>query len=60
MGGRQSANGRFGARPEGPVSDNILLRQAQHTTASDENLTLDPARAPNDLVGIILLFFTIG
>lgn len=38
-------NGRFGARLEGPVSGNILLRQAQHKTAADENQSLDLARS---------------
>jgi CRISPR-associated protein Cas1 len=35
------ANGRFGARLEGPVSGNILLRQAQHKAAEDRYKTLD-------------------
>jgi CRISP-associated protein Cas1 len=36
--------GRFKARLEGPVSGNILLRQAQHQKASDTSATLDIAR----------------
>jgi CRISPR-associated protein Cas1 len=38
-------SGRFKARLEGPVSGNILLRQAQHRAAGDPNLTLRIARA---------------
>lgn len=38
-------NGRFKARLEGPVSGNILLRQAQHRLAADPAFTLDFARA---------------
>jgi len=38
-------NGRFKARLEGPVSGNILLRQAQHKTAGDAVRTLEIARA---------------
>jgi CRISPR-associated protein Cas1 len=38
-------NGRFGARLEGPVSGNILLRQAQHRTADDTAQALDLARS---------------
>jgi CRISPR-associated protein Cas1 len=38
-------NGRFKARLEGPVSGNILLRQAQHRLASDPAFTLETARA---------------
>ncbi len=38
-------NGRFKARLEGPVSGNILLRQAQHRTAADSAIALDIARA---------------
>jgi CRISPR-associated protein Cas1 len=38
-------NGRFMARVEGPVSGNILLRQAQHRAAGDPDLTLRIARA---------------
>jgi CRISPR-associated protein Cas1 len=38
-------NGRFKARLEGPVSGNILLRQAQHRKAADAPFTLDVARA---------------
>jgi CRISP-associated protein Cas1 len=37
--------GRFKARLEGPVSGNILLRQAQHQMASDTSTTLEIARA---------------
>jgi CRISPR-associated protein Cas1 len=37
--------GRFGARLEGPVSGNILLRQAQHKTADDADQSLDLARS---------------
>lgn len=37
-------NGRFRARIEGPVSGNILLRQAQHETARDSTRTLAVAR----------------
>lgn len=39
------ANGRFKARLEGPVSGNILLRQAQHRKAGDASFVLDTARA---------------
>lgn len=38
-------NGGFAARVEGPVSGNILLRQAQHAAAGDVKTTLDIARA---------------
>lgn len=38
-------NGRFKARMEGPVSGNILLRQAQHACAADQAFTLTIARA---------------
>jgi CRISPR-associated protein Cas1 len=37
--------GRFKARLEGPVSGNILLRQAQHRAAGDGGTTLEIARA---------------
>jgi CRISPR-associated protein Cas1 len=37
--------GRFKARLEGPVSGNILLRQAQHRGACDVDVTRDLARA---------------
>jgi CRISPR-associated protein Cas1 len=37
-------NGRFKARLEGPVSGNILLRQAQHRRAADTAFALDIAR----------------
>lgn len=37
--------GRFKARLEGPVSGNILLRQAQHRAAGDTAATLEFARA---------------
>lgn len=37
--------GRFKARLEGPVSGNILLRQAQHRNSSDSTVTLEIARA---------------
>ena len=40
-----SQNGRFKARLEGGVSGNILLRQAQHQAASDENFALNVSRA---------------
>ena len=39
-----SQNGRFKARVEGPVSGNVLLRCAQHTTMADEDKTLSIAR----------------
>jgi CRISPR-associated protein Cas1 len=39
------ANGRFKARLEGPVTGNILLRQAQHAKAGDAQFALDTARA---------------
>lgn len=39
------ANGRFKARLEGPVSGNILLRQAQHAKAGDAAFALALARA---------------
>lgn len=38
-------SGRFKARLEGPVSGNILLRQAQHQKSSDKPVTLEIARA---------------
>jgi len=38
-------NGRFKARLEGPVSGNILLRQAQYRAAGDQASTLEIARA---------------
>ncbi len=38
-------NGRFQARAEGPVSGNILLRQAQYRAADDESKTLTLAKA---------------
>lgn len=38
-------NGRFKARVEGPVSGNILLRQAQFKKADDEVFALDTAKA---------------
>jgi CRISPR-associated protein Cas1 len=37
--------GRFKARLEGPVSGNILLRQAHHRQAGDAVFTLEIARA---------------
>lgn len=37
--------GRFKARLEGPVSGNILLRQAQHRAAGDRDFALTTARA---------------
>ena len=37
-------NGRFKARLEGPVSGNILLRQAQHAKAGDDAHTVNFAR----------------
>ncbi|WP_301101830.1 type I-C CRISPR-associated endonuclease Cas1c [Propionivibrio sp.] len=40
-----SEHGRFKARLEGPVSGNILLRQAQHAYAGDPAFTLAIARA---------------
>jgi len=38
-------HGRFKARMEGPVSGNILLRQAQHKAAGEPAATLEHARA---------------
>jgi CRISPR-associated protein Cas1 len=38
-------SGRFKARLEGPVSGNILLRQAQHRASGNATTTLDMARA---------------
>jgi CRISPR-associated protein Cas1 len=38
-------HGRFKARLEGPISGNILLRQAQHARAADPEFTLATARA---------------
>lgn len=38
-------NGRFKARLEGPVSGNILLRQAQHSKAAEEKFPLEIARS---------------
>ncbi|WP_419642912.1 type I-C CRISPR-associated endonuclease Cas1c, partial [Thiolapillus sp.] len=38
-------NGRFQARVEGPVSGNILLRQAQHRAADDLECVLTMARS---------------
>ena len=40
-----SEHGRFKARMEGPISGNILLRQAQHTRAADAAFALAIARA---------------
>lgn len=40
-----SEHGRFKARLEGPVSGNILLRQAQHARAADAAFSLNIARA---------------
>ena len=40
-----SEHGRFKARLEGPISGNILLRQAQHARAADAAFTLGVARA---------------
>ena len=39
------ANGRFQARLEGPVSGNVLLRQAQFQRVASPTFTLDMARA---------------
>ncbi|MFA6921043.1 MAG: type I-C CRISPR-associated endonuclease Cas1c [Gallionella sp.] len=39
------AHGRFKARLEGPVSGNILLRQAQHRQAADEKFALGVAQS---------------
>lgn len=38
-------NGRFKARMEGPVSGNILLRQAQFRSAENDSFALDVAKA---------------
>lgn len=38
-------HGRFKARLEGPISGNILLRQAQHRQAGDATFALELARA---------------
>jgi len=38
-------SGRFKARLEGPVSGNILLRQAQHRLAVDQGFALEFARS---------------
>lgn len=38
-------SGRFKARLEGPVSGNILLRQAQHKSADESEFTLEFARS---------------
>lgn len=38
-------SGRFKARLEGPISGNILLRQAQHKAAADTAASLEHARA---------------
>jgi CRISPR-associated protein Cas1 len=38
-------NGRFKARLEGPVSGNVLLRQAQHQKSNDAVATVEFARA---------------
>lgn len=38
-------NGRFKARIEGPVSGNVLLRQAQYSRGGDQVFTLDVAKA---------------
>lgn len=40
-----NGNGRFKARLEGAVSGNILLRQAQHRVAADEQFALTTAQA---------------
>ncbi|MGB7541868.1 MAG: type I-C CRISPR-associated endonuclease Cas1c [Burkholderiales bacterium] len=39
------SNGRFKARLEGPISGNVLLRQAQHGKAGDSAVTLNFSRA---------------
>ncbi len=39
------ANGRFQARLEGPISGNVLLRQAQYQVASDPQKSLETARS---------------
>ncbi|MBA3624030.1 MAG: type I-C CRISPR-associated endonuclease Cas1 [Methylibium sp.] len=39
------ANGRFKARLEGPVSGNVLLRQAHHRTVEQPAFVLEAARA---------------
>lgn len=39
------SHGRFKARLEGPVSGNILLREAQHRLALDEKFALDVAKS---------------
>ncbi|RXM22013.1 subtype I-C CRISPR-associated endonuclease Cas1, partial [Citrobacter sp. AAK_AS5] len=38
-------NGRFKARLEGPVSGNVLLRQAQHQCSQDAERSLAIARS---------------
>ena len=38
-------NGRFKAHLEGPVSGNILLRQAQFRAADNSGFVLDTAKA---------------
>ncbi len=38
-------NGKFKARLEGPVSGNVLLRQAQHVKSSDSNFALEISRS---------------
>jgi CRISPR-associated protein Cas1 len=38
-------NGRFKARLEGPVSGNVILRQAQHRSAGSDEFALNTARA---------------
>ena len=40
-----SEHGRFKARLEGPVSGNVLLRQAQHRQAADASFALEFSRA---------------
>ena len=38
-------NGRFKARLEGPISGNVLLRQAQHHKSGDSAVVIDFSRA---------------
>lgn len=38
-------NGRFKARLEGPISSNVLLRQAQHHKSGDSAVVIDFSRA---------------
>ena len=50
-------SGRFKARLEGPVSGNILLRQAQHRLAVDVGFALEFARTIGNLPAMAVIGF---